>query len=101
MDAIRVFYWLAAETGLRAGELCALTLADISTVSVTVNHSVWNVKVDTPKTPNAGRTVAVSSRLATLLSEQVERQTVKGHDFLFLTSNGNPWDINLLRTRKM
>lgn len=97
----RVFYWLAAETGLRAGELAALTLADVSGVSVTVSQAVWNGKVSTPKTQNALRTVAVSPQLATLLSEQVERQKIKGHKFLFSTSTGSPWDMNLFRKRKM
>jgi integrase len=97
----RVFFWLAAETGLRAGELCALTLADVSTASVSVNQSVWNGKVDTPKTPNAIRRIAVSPHLATLLAGQVENQRAKGHDFLFSTSTGRPWDISLFRKRKM
>jgi integrase len=34
----RVFYWLAAETGLRAGELAALRLADVGPSSVAVNQ---------------------------------------------------------------
>jgi len=96
-----IFYWLAAETGLRAGELCALTLADVTTASVTVNQSVWNGKVDTPKTPNAIRKIAVSPHLAKLLAAQVENQRAKGRDFLFSTSTGRPWDISLFRKRKM
>jgi integrase len=57
---LRVFYWLAAETGLRAGELAALTLADVTPCSITVSQAVWNGEVSTPKTQNALRTVAVS-----------------------------------------
>ena len=97
----RVFYWLAAETGLRAGELCALTPADVCTAGITVNQSVWNGTIDTPKTPNAIRKIAVSSQLATLLVGQVENQRVKRHDFLFSTSTGRPWDISLFRKRKL
>jgi integrase len=36
----RVFYWLAAETGLRAGELAGLRLVDIGDGFLTVNQSV-------------------------------------------------------------
>jgi len=97
----RVFYWLAAETGLRAGELAALTIADVSATSITVNQAVWNGKVSTPKTENALRTLAVSAHLGTLLTEQVERQKSKRHNFLFSSSTGTPWDINLFRKRKM
>jgi integrase len=100
-DDCRVFYWLAAETGLRAGELCALTLTDLTATSVTVNQSVWNGKIGAPKTPNATRTVAVSPQLAALLAAQVERQQAKKHDFLFSSKTGRPWDINLFRRRKM
>jgi integrase len=28
-EALRTFYWLAAETGLRAGELCGLRIEDV------------------------------------------------------------------------
>jgi integrase len=97
----RVFYWLAAETGLRAGELAALRLADIAPNSLTVNQSVWNGEVGTPKTENALRTVAVSLQLAALLSEQIERQKNKGREYLFSSSTGTPWDMNLFRKRKM
>jgi integrase len=40
----RVFYWLAAETGLRGGELAGLKLSDIDGERVIVNRSVWHGK---------------------------------------------------------
>jgi integrase len=45
-----VFYWLAAETGLRAGELAGLRLIDIADERLTVNQSVWHGKAQDPKT---------------------------------------------------
>ena len=54
----KVFYWLAAETGLRAGELAGLRLIDIADERLTVNQSVWHGKVQDPKTDNAVRTLA-------------------------------------------
>jgi integrase len=97
----KVLYWLAAEVGLRRGELAGLMLADVGEQSITVSRSVWNGKVGTPKTQNSLRTVAVSPQLAKLLSEQIERQKVKRHSFLFSTSTGSAWDMNLFRKRKL
>jgi integrase len=97
----RAFYWLAAETGLRAGELAGLTLANVTPTTIKVSQAVWNGEVGIPKTKKSRRTVVISPQLAMLLSEQVERQKVKGHDFLFSTAAGTPWDMNLFRKRKM
>ena len=100
-DDHRVFYWLAAEAGLRAGELAGLQLTDIDGEQLTVNQSVWHGKEQAPKTDNAVRTVALSPQLITLLWEQIARQKAKGHEFLFSVSTGSPWDMNVYRKRKM
>ena len=71
----KVFYWLAAETGLRAGELAGLRLSDIGGVRLTVNQSVWHGKDQSPKTDNAVRTLALSSQLLSLLWEKADRKT--------------------------
>jgi integrase len=98
---IGAFYWLAAETGLRAGELSGLRIVDVNADRIAVNQSVWHGRVQTPKTNSAVRALAVSQQLAALLSEQSERQRAKGHQFLFSTSSGKPWDTSLLRQRKL
>ena len=98
----KVFYWLAAETGLRAGELAGLRLTDIVDERLTVNQSVWaHGKAQDPKTDNAVRTLALSPQLITLLWEQIARQKAKQHEFLFSASTGAPWDMNVFRRRKM
>jgi integrase len=97
----RVLYWLAAETGLRAGELVGLRLADIEADRIRVSQSVWHGRVQTPKTGTAIRSAAVSPQLAAMLGEQVERQRAKGHDFLFTASTGSPLDASLFRQRKL
>ncbi len=98
---LRAFYWLAGETGLRAGELAGLRLADVDFQSLTVNQSVWHGRAQSPKTGNAVRKIALSPRLAALVWEQVQRQRTKGHAYLFSASTGSPWDMNLLVTRKL
>jgi integrase len=100
-DEHRVFYWLAAETGLRSGELAGLRTTDIDGDRLTVNQSVWHGKEQSPKTDNAVRTLALSPQLLSLLWEQIRRQKTKGHEFLFSASTGSPWDMNLFRYRKM
>ena len=47
-----VFYWLAAESGLRADELAGAKVTDITGDRVTVNQSVWHGKEQSPKTSN-------------------------------------------------
>jgi hypothetical protein len=91
----RVFYWLAAETGLRAGEIAGLRLGDVEPERISVSQSVWHGRVQAPKSDNALRTIAVSPQLGVLLLEQSERQIGKGHDFLFSSSTGSPWDASL------
>ena len=68
---------------------------------ITVSQGVWNGKASTPKTQSAIRTVAVSGILAKLLYLQKVFQEEKGHDYLFSTSTGSPWDMNMFRKRKM
>jgi len=97
----RVFYWLAAETGLRSGELAGLKLADIDGGRLTVNRSVWHGREQHPKTDNAVRTLALSPQLILLLWEQIEHQRNKEHEFLFSSAKGTPWDMNVFRKRKM
>lgn len=98
---IRAFFWLAAETGLRAGELAGLRVADVVLDRIVVAQSVWHGRIQTPKTNNAVRTLAVSSQLGALLCDQADRQRARGHEFLFSTSSGKPWDTSLFRQRKL
>jgi len=62
---LKSFYWLAAETGMRAGELCGLRTEDVDLEQcfVIVKQSVWRGKIQTPKTANSIRQFAISPRL--------------------------------------
>lgn len=97
----KALYWLLAETGLRSGELAGLKLTDIAGESLTVNRSVWRRLIQTPKTDNALRTLALSPQLISLLWEQIARQKAKGHEYLFSCSNRSPIDMAMFRDRKM
>lgn len=97
----RVFYWLLAETGLRAGEAAGLKPGDIEGEKLNVSRSIWHGKEQHPKTDSAVRTLALSPQLVALLWEQIARQKAKGHEYLFSSANGTPWDMDVFRQRKM
>jgi len=98
--AERVFFWLAAETGLRAGELIALRVSDVDVekLAVEVSKAIWNGSEDNPKTEAAFRSVCISSRLGSQLKEYLADR-VDG--YLFQTPSGNPWDASNVLERKL
>jgi integrase len=101
-EPYRTFYWLAAETGMRAGELCGLRVDDIDfkRMLVNVKQSAWHGKLQEPKTVNAVRTFAVSTRLLNHLHGILQTWRPNAQQLVFATRNGTPWDANLLVKRK-
>jgi integrase len=53
----RTLYYLAASTGMRAGELCGLRIGDVrfDSLQIMVVQSSWNGKIQSPKSANAIR----------------------------------------------
>ena len=97
------FYWLAVETGMRAGELCGLRASDFDwdRCCVSVRQSVWRGKFQSPKSENAVRCFALSPRLLAHVADCAKRWTPNERGLLFATRNGTPWDANLLVKRKL
>jgi integrase len=95
------FYWLAAETGMRASELCALRWNDLDTDScfVQVRNGVWRGRLHSVKSKSGERRFAVSPQLAARLALRLEGKT--GEQFVFESSRGTPWDPNLVVKRKL
>jgi len=87
--AEQVFFWLAAETGMRVGEIVALRVSDVTDLSVDVNKSISHGIEDTTKTDAGVRIVCISSRLASQVKEYLAGRT---DGYLFQTSDGGPWD---------
>ena len=58
-----MFFWLAAETGLRAGELTALRVGDVdfADLYIEVSKAIWHGTEDGPKTTAGFRSVCISS----------------------------------------
>lgn len=99
----KTFYWLAAETGMRAGELCGLQLDDLNFERrlVSIRQSSWHGKIQSPKTENAHRTFSLSPQLCAHLAEFLRRRRPNDLRLLFATSRGTPWDSNLVVKRKL
>jgi integrase len=98
-EPYKTFYWLAAETGLRAGELCGLKWEDVHAGHVQVRSSVWRGHFGKPKSARGERACAISGTLsAHVLSQRAEGC---GMSLVFKTSNGTPWDANLVVKRKL
>ena len=97
------FYWLAAETGLRAGELAGLrrTDLDLAKQRLCVAQSVWRGTTQTPKTESSLRTLSISRQLANRFRVHLARRPTKESPFVFSTRTGSPWDANLLVKRKL
>ena len=94
-EPFKTFFLIAAETGLRAGELCGLRVEDFDYANrcLRVRQGVWRGRLQTPKSASGIRSVEISDTLA----EHILRfLAVRSHDasvpFLFATANGRPWD---------
>lgn len=98
--AEQAFFWLAAETGLRAGELIALRASDVDVenLSIEVSKAIWNGSEDNPKTDAGFRNICISARLGNQLKDYLDGRT---EGFLFQTSSGKPWDASNVLDRKL
>lgn len=95
-EPYQTLYWVAAETGLRAGELAGLQWSDVRNGHIEVHRSVWGSKAQSPKTENGVRTFAVSAELQARL-ESKRRPA----GFVFATRNGTPWNMNDVQKRHL
>jgi integrase len=98
--ADQAFFWLAAETGLRAGELIALRVSDVDlkSLSLEVSKAIWNGEEHKPKTEAEYRSSCISSRLGAQLAAYIGDRT---EGFLFRTAAGNPWGASNVLERKL
>jgi integrase len=101
-EPYRTWYGLAAETGLRAGELCGLTVDDIDLERgmLQVRQSAWRGKLGDPKTDESIRVVELSRQACGHLSKFLESWHPNQRRLLFATRSGTPWDQNLLLKQK-
>ncbi|HXW57486.1 MAG TPA: tyrosine-type recombinase/integrase [Candidatus Cybelea sp.] len=99
----RAFYWIAAEAGLRRGELCGLRVDDLDLQAgrLEVRQSVWHGRIQSPKSENAYRSLSLSPELVEHLRGFILKWQPNERRLLFATRNGTPWDGNLVVRRKL
>jgi integrase len=99
----KVFFWLAAETAMRAGELCGLRVDafDLDRRMVFVKQSVWHGRIQDPKSDAAIRSMALSTQLVGQLRELLQTWRPNDLQLIFATSRGTPWDAGLVVRRKL
>ncbi len=101
-----IFYFALA-TGMRQGEIIALTLEDINLQnnSININKTVNKVNVYDeegkkqrktlvypPKSKNSIRTIPIPAQILPMLIEQIEIQKSKNFDLLFTNKHDNMYD---------
>lgn len=86
------FYWLAAETGMRAGELCGLRIEDLDLEQCVINvkQTVWRGRFQAPKTVNSIRQFAISPKLASHLRVYLSTWRPNLLNLVFATKKGTP-----------
>lgn len=96
----RLFYWLAVEAGLRAGELCGLRVSDVDHVKklLRVRQTIWRGRVQKPKTVNSIRDIPLPQEI---LAELKVHIGVRRDGLVFQTKNGTPWNADLLLKRHL
>lgn len=84
----KVLFTLAAETGMRAGELYGLHVEDIDFMRnvIHVRRSLWNAKAQSPKTSNAYRSIDVQPYVTEMLKQHLAGAT----GFVFLSRRKTP-----------
>ena len=93
---VRVIFILFAASGLRAGELFGLEVKHFNGNALTVEQSVWEGRIQTPKTANAFRKVELHSSVAAILGDFVGQRK---EGFIFRTRTGRPFlQSNFLRS---
>jgi integrase len=95
-EPYRTFYGLLAETGLRVGELCGLTVEDVDLERgiLQVRQSAWRGKLGDPKTDESTRVVELSPRACENLKVHLDRWHPNERRLVFASKNGTPWDQN-------
>jgi integrase len=94
-EPYQTLYWLAAETGMRAGELCGLQWDDVKQGYVEVRRGIWRGKQQTTKNTKP-RTFAISAELQARLDSKREPS-----GYVFHTKNGTPWIANDVQKRHL
>jgi integrase len=93
---VRMMFVLFAASGLRAGELFGLEVKHFNGNAITVEQSVWEGRVQTPKTKSAFRQIDLHPTVAAMLRDFIGNRK---DGFIFRTRTGTPFlQSNVLRS---
>jgi integrase len=102
-EPYKTYYWILAETGIRCGEACGLParnlLLDVGAIKV--DQKVWHGKIETVKSKKGNRLCEISPQLAEHLRGYLRTWRPNRLGLLFATGNGTPWDVDVVRKRKL
>ena len=75
-DGEQLFFWLAAETGMRVGKVVALRASDVDVekASVEVSKAIWRRIEHNPKTEAGFRSICISAQLGSQLTGILSRK---------------------------
>src|SRR6202050_1030217 len=92
-EPYRTCFWLAAETGMRAGELCGLRWQDVDLEQrlVSVVQTAWQGRIQTPKNAASVRRFSLSAKLIAYLRSRLPSWTPNPYGLIFATRNGTAW----------
>ncbi|MFY9702672.1 MAG: tyrosine-type recombinase/integrase [Terriglobales bacterium] len=102
-EPFKTYYWILAETGVRAGEIGGLPVSNLLLDQgvIKIAQSVWHGKIQTVKSVKGNRLCEVSPQLVAHLRDYLRRWRPNKLGLLFATSNGTPWDTDVVRKRKL
>ena len=102
-EPYKTYYWILAETGVRAGEIGALPVSNLllDQAAIRITQSVWHGKVQTVKSVKGNRVCEISPQLAEHLRGYLRTWKPNSAGLLFATKNGTPWDTDVTRKRKL
>lgn len=99
----KTYYWILAETGVRAGEIGALPVRNLllDQAAIRITQNVWHCKIQTVKSVKGNRVCEVSPQLVEHLRGYLRTWKPNSAGLLFATRNGTPWDTDVIRKRKL
>jgi integrase len=102
-EPYRTMFWVAALTGLRAGEICGLPVhsVDLDHKTIGVTQSAWYGRLQAPKSRSAVRTVPIPEILCDGLKAYLREWKPNPSRLLFATPTGKPHTANKVVQRKL
>ncbi|HMK23185.1 MAG TPA: site-specific integrase [Terriglobales bacterium] len=102
-EPYKTYYWILAETGVRAGEIGALPARNLllDQGAIKITQSVWHGRIQTVKSLKGNRLCEISPQLVEHLRGFLRSWRPNKLGLLFATRNGTPLDADVVRKRKL